>query len=293
MSDENAKIIGDYISLEKNIYEAKGLVTYFGRDLMMDVFTDTTERSPTFMLPPFKKFDDNIAPSSWAFVKNPLLPTPAAWEEVLGRQPRCLEWDSDLYRKMNAPEALVSDPPLLDKTQILKFHIGNEEDNTRFSKSPNAAVNIVSRIEAARPDYKNYREAYSRATQKYESRSCLMIGNCDEPADFKIACSPEPSVLNLMDRLAVKLVLNTVSTGTMVLMDRVMGNWMSWVDVTNKKLKDRGIRLISDICSMSYEEACYVLHESLEELKSLNFSDKEKPSPVQYTIKKIRSSRKD
>jgi N-acetylmuramic acid 6-phosphate (MurNAc-6-P) etherase len=78
----------------------------------------------------------------------------------------------------------------------------------------------------------------------------------------------------------------------MVLMDRVMGNWMSWVDVTNKKLKDRGIRLISDICNMGYEEACYALHESLEELKSLNFSDKEKPSPVQYTIKKIRTSRK-
>jgi len=289
MSDENARIIGDYISLEKDIYEAKGLVTYFGRDLMMDVFTDTTERSPTFMLPPFKKYDDDIAPSSWAFVKNPLLPTLAAWEEVLGRQPRCLEWDSNLYQKMNAPEALVSDPPLLDKTQILKFYIGNEEDNTRFSRSPNTAVNIIGRLEAARPDYKNYREAYSQATERYESRSSLMIGNCDEPADFKISCSPEPSVLNLMDRLAVKLVLNTVSTGTMVLMNRVMGNWMSWVDVTNKKLKDRGIRLISDICNMSYEEACYELHESLEELKSINISDKEKPSPVQYTIKKIRS----
>ena len=73
----------------------------------------------------------------------------------------------------------------------------------------------------------------------------------------------------------------------MVLMSRVLGNWMSWVDVTNKKLKDRGIRLISDICGIDYKEACYALHESLEELKSFDIAAGEKPSPVQYTIRRI------
>jgi len=63
---------------------------------------------------------------------------------------------------------------------------------------------------------------------------------------------------------------------------------MSWVDVTNKKLKDRGIRLISDICGLSYKEACYMLHESLEELETYNISSGEKPSPVQYTIDRIK-----
>ncbi|MCK7533413.1 MAG: hypothetical protein MZV63_21460 [Marinilabiliales bacterium] len=66
-----------------------------------------------------------------------------------------------------------------------------------------------------------------------------------------------------------------------------LGNWMSWVDVTNKKLKDRGIRLISDICAVSYKDACYALHESLEELKSFDITTGEKPSPVQYIIKRI------
>jgi N-acetylmuramic acid 6-phosphate etherase len=75
----------------------------------------------------------------------------------------------------------------------------------------------------------------------------------------------------------------------MVMMGRVLGNWMSWVDVTNKKLKDRAIRLISDICGVSYKEACYSLHESLEELKTFSASDKEKPSPVQYTIRRIKA----
>ena len=59
------------------------------------------------------------------------------------------------------------------------------------------------------------------------------------------------------------------------------------MDVSNKKLKDRAIRLISEICSLSYAEACFELHEALEELKEADDSTKERISPVQYTIKKI------
>jgi N-acetylmuramic acid 6-phosphate etherase len=292
LSVENTEILGDYIRMEHDTYSRNGLVTYYGNSLMLDIFTDTTERSPTFMLPPFRKYDDTLSPPSWAFVKNPLMQTPEAWANVLGRTPRCLEWDGELYSKMNAPQALISDPPLLDISQILKFQIGNEEDKSRYSRNPNVAVNVISRLEVTRPEYEGYKAAFNEEAEKYQGRSSLIIGTCDEAANFRISCLPQSSVFSLMDRLAAKLVLNTVSTGTMVLMGRVLGNWMSWVDVTNKKLKDRGIRLISDICSMSYEEACYALHESLEELKSFNFSDKEKPSPVQYTIKKIRSTPK-
>jgi N-acetylmuramic acid 6-phosphate etherase len=241
------------------------------------------------MLPPFRKYDDAIAPPSWAFVKNPLMQTVEAWDKVLGRPPRCLEWNSDLYKRMGAPEALVSQPPLLDKTQIIKFHIGNEQDNSRLSRTPNVAVNVIGRREVLSPGYKDYERSLETATAKFQKRVAFVIGNCDEAAEYKISFTPVNTVLNLMDRLAVKVVLNTISTGTMVMMGRVMGNWMSWVDVTNKKLKDRAIRLISDICGISYKEACYSLHESLVELKDYNASDKEKPSPVQFTIRKIKA----
>jgi N-acetylmuramic acid 6-phosphate etherase len=287
LSDRNSEIIGEYTRMEYDTYREKGLVTYYGNSLMLDIFTDTTERSPTFMLPPFRKYDDTLSPPSWAFVKNPLLPTTEAWANVLGRPPRCLEWDATLYDKMNAPQALISNPPLLDISQILKFQIGNEEDNSRISRKPNVAVNVISRVETSRPGFEDYQAAFNDAAEKYQGKSALIIGTCDEAANYKITCSPQHTVLDLMDRLAVKIVLNTVSTGTMVLMGRVLGNWMSWVDVTNKKLKDRGIRLISDICGIGYKDACYALHESLEELKSFNVSAGEKPSPVQYTIKKI------
>ena len=74
----------------------------------------------------------------------------------------------------------------------------------------------------------------------------------------------------------------------MVLMDRVTSNWMSWVEISNKKLRDRGIRLISEICGLSYRDACYTLHETIETMEGMDFAGSERPSPVQFTIDQFR-----
>jgi len=71
-------------------------------------------------------------------------------------------------------------------------------------------------------------------------------------------------------------------------MGRVTGNWMSWVDVSNKKLKDRAVRLIAEICKISYEDACFELHEALEELNTISSGLEERLSPVQFTINRLR-----
>lgn len=60
--DASAPAIASYIDFEAEIYRKKGKVTYFADDFLLDIFTDTTERSPTFMLPPFRKKDDKISP---------------------------------------------------------------------------------------------------------------------------------------------------------------------------------------------------------------------------------------
>jgi N-acetylmuramic acid 6-phosphate etherase len=84
----------------------------------------------------------------------------------------------------------------------------------------------------------------------------------------------------------MKLVLNTVSTGTMVKMGRVSGNWMSYVDVSNKKLLDRGTRLVSELCGLEYHTACIELFKSIEELKSFP-EGASRPSPVQHTLSRV------
>jgi N-acetylmuramic acid 6-phosphate etherase len=293
LSVENRKSIAAYISLEKEIYQDKGLVTYYADEFLLDIFTDTTERAPTFMLPPFRKSDDSVSPVSWAFVKSPIRPTAAVWEYILGRPPRCLEWDSELYRQMGVPETLASLPPKLDKDEILKFLIGNENDDSRLSRIPNIAVSILGSREIHSPVYPDYQQAFQQSTSKFREQLTFIIGHGVASADYQVSCEPASSVLNLMERLAVKLILNTISTGTMVMSGRVTGNWMSCVEISNKKLRDRGIRLISEICGLSYRDACYSLHEAIEKLKEETPAGEERLSPVQFTINQYRARNKN
>jgi N-acetylmuramic acid 6-phosphate etherase len=293
LSAENRDSIAAYISLEREIYQEKGLVTYYADEFLLDIFTDTTERAPTFMLPPFRKSDDTLSPVSWAFVKSPLRPTTALWEYILGRSPRCLEWDSELYRQMGVQETLAGAPPKLDKDEILKFLIGNENDDSRLSRIPNIAISILGSREFHSPAYVDYQEAFQQSTSEFKEQLTFIIGNGAVSADYQVSCEPAPSVLNLMERLAVKLILNTISTGTMVLSGRVTGNWMSCVEISNKKLRDRGIRLISEICGLSYKESCYKLHEAIEKLGEDTVISEERISPVQYTIKQYRAEGKN
>ncbi|MBQ4202333.1 MAG: hypothetical protein II655_01390, partial [Thermoguttaceae bacterium] len=53
-SDANVKTAADYVDFECDLYKRGGRVTYFARDYELDIFTDTTERSPTFKIPPFR-----------------------------------------------------------------------------------------------------------------------------------------------------------------------------------------------------------------------------------------------
>ena len=54
---------------------------------------------------------------------------------------------------------------------------------------------------------------------------------------------------------AHKMVLNMISTGIMIKYGRVYENFMIYVKPMNVKLKDRMIRIVSDIANVSYEEA--------------------------------------
>ena len=50
----------------------------------------------------------------------------------------------------------------------------------------------------------------------------------------------------------------------MARMGRVEGNYMSKVETTNKKLIDRGTRLVAHLAAVDYDTACYALHEAMD-----------------------------
>ncbi|MHC4891117.1 MAG: hypothetical protein ACYTEO_16825, partial [Planctomycetota bacterium] len=272
---------------EENIYRRHGLITYMADSYLLDVLTDTTERSPTFMVPPFRKHGDDCSPQSWAFVKNPFRSTKDAWRDMLQREPRGLKWGPDVYKQLKVPSALQANPPSLDNTEIYKFRIGNAPDPSR-TNAPNSALIVIAVGDEA--DYL-IRTALDGFGSQYEKTAAIIIGSPTAAAKtdelFQFSCDLPNSPLQLWHHLAVKLVLNTISTATMVRMGRVIGNAMVWLSPSNKKLIDRGSRLISQQAGCGYEEACIALHQTMEEVESRSQQADEVPSPVALAIERI------
>ena len=277
--------IADYIDFEADCYKRKGLLTYFADDYLLDIFTDTTERSPTFMLPPFRKKDDAISPRPWTFVKNPLRSTDEVWSHGMNRELRCLEWSKELYMAMGAPEKVLTNPPLIQAVELKKFQVGCENPVDRISGNGDAAVLVTLSTGRTNDALK---KALTEIDAEFAYRKHLSIGCAC--GDFAVPCTLEHSPLEIMSHMAVKLVLNTASTGIMAVLGRVTGNWMSYVDVSNKKLIDRATRLISEIGNMDYEQACTMLFDAIEELAESTAASDEKVSTVQYVLNKIKNN---
>jgi N-acetylmuramic acid 6-phosphate etherase len=239
------------------------------------------------MVPPFRKEGDAHAPASWAFVKDPFRLSEEAWERMLQRPPRGLQWVRQTYRQLNAPAALEANPPKLDNAEIHRFRIGNEPDRSR-TNAPDSALVVVGTSDEAR---RLAKESGRVSNGPYKKRAAITVGPQTESLDadehFYFACDLPASPLRLWEHLAIKLVLNTISTATMVRLGRVIGNAMVWLSPSNKKLIDRGSRLIAQVTGCSYEHACEVLHEAMEEVAHCQETGGEPPSPVARAIEKI------
>lgn len=82
-----------FIEAEKAIYESGQHVLYEADLFAITVLTDTTERSPTFSLPPFESRDHLSEPSSPCYLTLPTCSTSdCAWTHLLKRNPRALDW---------------------------------------------------------------------------------------------------------------------------------------------------------------------------------------------------------
>ena len=89
----HAKKLKAIIEEEAKIYQQNEFVTYQQIHLAMTVLTDTTERAPTFGLPPFEDQRHPGTEHALAYVevcgtKN----SHDAWKSILARAPRTLEW---------------------------------------------------------------------------------------------------------------------------------------------------------------------------------------------------------
>ena len=194
---------------------------------------------------------------------------------LLERPPRGLDWTQNDYEQMAAPANLLAGPPRLNNAELYKFEIGGGLDEARRGKG-SACIRLLAGDECAGPDDRG----------AYEQARVLHIGNrvAGDAPDFHVDCDCAASPLELWDHLAIKLVMNTVSTATMCRMNRVIGNCMVWVSPSNKKLIDRGTRLVSRFTGQGYDQACHALFRALEEIDRRRDRGEEVPSPVAAAI---------
>jgi N-acetylmuramic acid 6-phosphate etherase len=288
--------IAHMVELEEQVYRRHGLVTYVADSLLLDILTDTTERAPTFMLPPFRKEGDTIAPVSWSFVKSPHHPTRQAWADMLQREPRGLTWGPGTYRQLQAPLPLQVNPPKLDNEEIYRFRIGNEPDPSRMN-APDSLLVFVGGGSNPQSAILSPSAPTGGPNPQYRRTAALTFGPATAPLDvdehIHVPCDVPASPLRLWEHLAIKLILNTLSTATMVRLGRVIGNAMVWVSPSNKKLIDRGCRLIAQQTGCTYEHACEALHEAMEETGRRAQTGEEVPSPVALAIERIGSGNKE
>lgn len=287
------------VAMEESIYRHGHRINYFAGRFAIDVLTDTTERSPTYCTPPFRKFDDSESGESWAYLFVPASDSPSAWRFVLKREPECIVWSEQEVRSMVAEETAERQYGIVKKiglSELMRFRIGLDGLPTRVPRPGDGAVAIVHETEKdalLQPDG-FFRKHLEEARAARARTGLIYFGSessIPEIAGFVAEWNPEciavlvplPETGLLLDgitRVGVKMLLNALSTCTMVRLGRVQGNYMVWVVPSNLKLIDRATRYVSGLTGLGYEEANRLLFDVIEYIEPRMKSDQPYPPVV-------------
>lgn len=272
------------VEYETKTYNQNGLITYVTHDYLLDILTDTTERQPTFTLPPFKKFNDQNALNSWAYVKDPLYPNTVAWQHVFRRPIKGLDWTVEDYKRLQASDAIIANPPKVSSDEVEQYNIGWEDDPSRYSRKPAHLVCMDINGSANEKVMKWYNENLP----KFSGGVVIRVGKIPATKlsdnEIHIPVDVPQTLTEIMSHLMIKLAFNILSTATMAKMGRVWGNWMIQVLPTNKKLIDRSTRIIANIANIPYEKA---LEEFFKSYLGRKPEDEYRESYVVETLRRL------
>jgi N-acetylmuramic acid 6-phosphate etherase len=121
LKDLNYQNLEQFIIGESNEYIKGEKITYQSCEkYAISVLTDTTERSPTFNLPPFETIDDNYMALSYLTIEG-ATSSEEGWSKMLQRDLRELEWGDEFKH--------------ISVEQILKFDISQKSIERRMLSS--------------------------------------------------------------------------------------------------------------------------------------------------------------
>lgn len=218
-----------------------GYVTFIAREeCMREVLIDSTETSPTFSTNPIRR--ENEGKRKRAEFQAYLLgreDNHEAWKALMGRNTR--------------PE---------DIKDTEAFLLSNEAEGLNsYAKRPKGAANLVIGVAKMRnaeefPDDLIAELVDSGGTRGNAALILLCRDSLSNEQRGKLEVFGENLVLlenvpydaiGFSETILLKQILNLISNGSMVLMNKVHGNQMIDVRASNKKLIDRCIRLVNGI----------------------------------------------
>lgn len=294
------------VEAEERIYRAGARTSYFADALAVDVLTDTTERSPTFCIPSFRKWDDAEAAESWAYLFTPEAESERAWTRLLRREPQTIEWTGTQLRELLPPEAAERQEAIvreIGRGELMRFRIGQDGVAQRPFRAGDGATAVVTESDLPlvamggvfADRLGDARSAGAVTGLVAVARVAALPGLAACPAVAEGGALPvalrvpeTPFLLDPLVRVGVKMLLNALSTCTMVRLGRVLGNRMIWVVPSNLKLIDRSTRYIRDMAEVPYEKACHALFEVMEYVGPRWRGRKAYPSPVGVAVMRLR-----
>lgn len=191
-----------FVIKEANTYLDGHYSIYKADDFSSTVFTDTTERAPTFSLAPFDNFRYPQKVSSLTYVSIPgTHNSQQAWERLFLRPTRTLSWSADFAKTTK------------EYSQGFEFSELAREHREHLLGGFNHYMFIVERI-----------------------KNNLMFSFRNEIETFPLSEDV------LTQHLILKMVLNIHSTLLMGRLGRYEGHFMTYVSPSNGKLIDRAAR---------------------------------------------------
>lgn len=294
-------------AMEESVYRAGRKNNYFADRVGIDMLTDTTERSPTYCTPPFRKFDDATATESWAFLYVPYANSDAAWERVCKRKPRCVDWKAEDVSGLVPEDKFPRTVEIIGKisyAELMRFRIGLDGlKNRPLGKGDSAVALVVEAEKDALLAVDGFQRKQLEAAVTAGARTGLIyVGSevgCREMKEFVAQWNPNCAavflpvpatdlLLNGVMRVGLKMLLNTLSTCTMVRLGRVMGNYMIWVVPSNLKLIDRATRYIQKLTGLDYVAANRLLFEVFEYVEPRMKADQAYPPVVGVSVMRHR-----
>jgi N-acetylmuramic acid 6-phosphate etherase len=296
--------LSSLVEAEERVYRDGGRTSYFADALGIDVLTDTTERSPTFCTPSFRKHGDEAASESWAFLFTPVAETGAAWRRLLRREPQTIDWTDEQLRVLLDEDSAARQSGVLKeigRSELMRFRIGLDGLPDRPVRPGDGVTVVVSAADAGHLEPgAPFARALADASLAGADAMLVAVGRRDvveaarrtaggRAGGFVPLVVPETGfLLDPLTRIGVKLLLNAMSTCTMVRLGRVLGNRMIWVVPSNLKLIDRSTRYIRDLTGVPYEEACRKLFEVIEYIEPRRREGRAYPPPVGVAVACLR-----